>query len=63
MCANCFSDYYTRNGIDIKVRELITLSILIISFGIWADKIPAQQAHLALFYAFNSILDFLIQLT
>lgn len=29
LSANCFGDYYTRNGLDIKVRELVTLSILI----------------------------------
>jgi 4-carboxymuconolactone decarboxylase len=29
LSANCFGDYYTRAGLDIKVRELITLSILI----------------------------------
>jgi 4-carboxymuconolactone decarboxylase len=29
LSANCFGDYYTRTGLDIKVRELITLSILI----------------------------------
>ena len=29
LSANCFGDYYTRTGLDIKTRELITLSILI----------------------------------
>ena len=29
LTANCFGDYYTRNGLDIKTRELVTLSILI----------------------------------
>ena len=29
LSANCFGDYYTRNGLDIKTRELITLSMLI----------------------------------
>lgn len=29
LSTNCFGDYYTRNGVDIKLRELITLSILI----------------------------------
>lgn len=27
--ANCFGDYYTRNGIDLKTRELLTFAILI----------------------------------
>jgi 4-carboxymuconolactone decarboxylase len=26
---NCFGDYYTRNGLDIKIRELLTYSMLI----------------------------------
>lgn len=29
LSANCFGDYYTRKGLDITVRELVTLSILI----------------------------------
>jgi 4-carboxymuconolactone decarboxylase len=29
LAANCFGDYYTRNGIDIKTRELLTYSMLI----------------------------------
>lgn len=29
LTANCFGDYYTRNGLDMKTRELLTFSILI----------------------------------
>jgi 4-carboxymuconolactone decarboxylase len=29
LSANCFGDYYTRNGLDVKTRELLTLSMLI----------------------------------
>jgi threonine dehydrogenase-like Zn-dependent dehydrogenase len=29
LSANCFGDYYTRTGLDINFRELVTLSILI----------------------------------
>lgn len=29
LSANCFGDYYTRRGLDIKMRELLTLSMLI----------------------------------
>jgi 4-carboxymuconolactone decarboxylase len=29
LSANCFGDYYTRNGLDIKTRELLTFSILL----------------------------------
>ena len=26
---NCFGDYYTRNGLDVKTRELLTFSIIL----------------------------------
>ena len=29
LSANCFGDHYTRSGLDIKTRELLTLSMLI----------------------------------
>jgi 4-carboxymuconolactone decarboxylase len=29
LAANCFGDYYTRNGIDLKTRELLTFATLI----------------------------------
>jgi 4-carboxymuconolactone decarboxylase len=29
LTANCFGDYYTRNGLDIKTRELLTFSIIL----------------------------------
>lgn len=29
LSANCFGDYYTRNGLDIKTRELLTFSIIL----------------------------------
>jgi 4-carboxymuconolactone decarboxylase len=29
LSANCFGDFYTRNGLDIKTRELLTYSMLI----------------------------------
>ena len=29
LSANCFGDYVTRNGLDVKTRELVTLSFLI----------------------------------
>lgn len=32
LSANCFGDYYTRNGLDIKTRELLTFS-MILSLG------------------------------
>jgi 4-carboxymuconolactone decarboxylase len=32
LAANCFGDYYTRNGIDLKTRELLTF-VMLISVG------------------------------
>lgn len=29
LASNCFGDYYTRNGLDMKTRELLTYSMLI----------------------------------
>lgn len=29
LVSNCFGDYYTRGGLDLKTRELLTLSILV----------------------------------
>jgi 4-carboxymuconolactone decarboxylase len=29
LAANCFGDYYTRTGLDLKTRELLTFAILI----------------------------------
>lgn len=29
LSANCFGDYQTRNGLDVKMRELLTFSILV----------------------------------
>lgn len=28
LSANCFGDYYTRNGLDLKTRELLTFSMI-----------------------------------
>jgi 4-carboxymuconolactone decarboxylase len=34
LSAHCFGDHYTRNGLDLKIRELVTLSILIALGGV-----------------------------
>ena len=40
---NCFGDFYTRNGLDVKLRELITFSILISQGGCE----PQVKGHIA----------------
>ena len=34
LSAHCFGDHYTRNGLDVKLRELVTLSVLIALGGV-----------------------------
>jgi 4-carboxymuconolactone decarboxylase len=34
LSANCFGDYITRNGLDIKTRELLTFAMLISLGGV-----------------------------
>jgi 4-carboxymuconolactone decarboxylase len=34
LTANCFGDYYTRGGLDVKLREMVTLSFLIALGGV-----------------------------
>jgi len=43
LSANCFGDNYTRSGIDIATRELLTLSILVALGG--CD--PQVKGHVA----------------
>lgn len=41
LSANCFGDYYTRIGLDLKTRELLTYSILI-SLGGTANQVKGH---------------------
>lgn len=41
LSANCFGDYYTRTGLDLKTRELLTFAILISLGGLE----PQVKAH------------------
>ena len=43
LSANCFGDYYTRTGLDLKIRELLTFSILAAMGGCE----PQVTAHVA----------------
>ena len=42
LSANCFGDHYTRTGLDVKTRELLTLSILIALGG----TEPQMKGHI-----------------
>jgi 4-carboxymuconolactone decarboxylase len=37
LSANCFGDFYTRTGLDLKMRELVTLTILVAIGGLDAQ--------------------------
>ncbi len=42
LSANCFGDYYTRKGLDIRTRELLTLSMLVALGG----TEPQMKGHI-----------------
>ncbi|MEH2001302.1 MAG: carboxymuconolactone decarboxylase family protein [Nostoc sp.] len=62
LSANCFGDYYTRNGVDIKVRELITLSILIALGGVESQIKGHIQGNLNVGNGKDILLDLITQL-
>jgi 4-carboxymuconolactone decarboxylase len=43
LSANCFGDYYTRIGIDVRTRELLTFSMLVSLGGCE----PQAKGHVA----------------
>jgi 4-carboxymuconolactone decarboxylase len=43
LSANCFGDYYTRTGLDIPTRELLTLAMLVALGGCE----PQVKGHVA----------------
>jgi 4-carboxymuconolactone decarboxylase len=43
LAANCFGDYYTRGGLDLKTRELLTFAMLAAMGGCE----PQLAGHLA----------------
>ncbi len=47
LSANCFGDYLTRNGLDIKTRELLTLAMLAALGGCEAQLAGHVTANLA----------------
>ena len=62
LSANCFGDYYTRNGLDIKIRELITLSILIALGGVESQIKGHIQGNLNVGNDKDILLDLITQL-
>ncbi|MEH2447403.1 MAG: carboxymuconolactone decarboxylase family protein [Nostoc sp.] len=62
LSANCFGDYYTRNGVEIRVRELITLSILIALGGVESQIKGHIQGNLNIGNGKEILLDLITQL-
>lgn len=46
LSANCFGDYYTRNGLDLKTRELLTFVTLVSMGGADAQAKSHAQGNL-----------------
>ena len=46
LSANCFGDYYTRTGLDFKLRELLTFAILISLGGVESQVSAHVQGNL-----------------
>lgn len=62
LSANCFGDYYTRNGMNIKIRELITLAILIALGGVESQIKGHIQGNLNIGNGKDTLLDLITQL-
>jgi 4-carboxymuconolactone decarboxylase len=62
LSANCFGDYYTRTGLDINVRELVTLSILIALGGVESQIKGHMRGNLNLGHRRDMLLDVITQL-
>ncbi len=62
LSANCFGDYYTRTGLDIKLRELVTLSILIALGGTEAQIAGHIQGNLNVGNGRTVLIDLMTQL-
>jgi 4-carboxymuconolactone decarboxylase len=62
LSANCFGDHYTRTGIDVPTRELLTLSILVSLGGCDAQVRGHVAANLNVGNDRTRLIDVLTQL-
>jgi 4-carboxymuconolactone decarboxylase len=62
LSANCFGDYYTREGLDITVRELVTFSILIALGGVESQMKGHMQGNLKVGNGRDMLLSVITQL-
>ncbi len=62
LSANCFGDYYTRNGLDLKTRELLTL-VYLISLGGADNQVKAHmQGNINMSQSREDLLDIIAAL-
>jgi 4-carboxymuconolactone decarboxylase len=62
LSANCFGDYYTRKGLDIKMRELLTFSFLVSLGGCESQVKGHVQGNINVGNDKNVLLDVITQL-
>ena len=62
LSANCFGDYYTRSGLDIKMRELLTFAMLISMGGCEAQVKGHVQGNINVGNQKELLLDVITQL-
>ncbi len=62
LSANCFGDYYTRGGLNVKTREMITLAVLIAMGGADPQAKAHVQANLNVGNSKQDMLDMVTQL-
>ena len=62
LAANCFGDYYTRSGLDLKTRELVTFALLIAMGGCEPQVKGHVQGNLKLGNHKEILLDVITQL-
>lgn len=59
---NCFGDYYTRNGLDVRTRELLTFSILLSMGGCEPQLKGHIQGNINIGNDKSTLLDVITQL-
>lgn len=62
LAANCFGDYYTRGGLDLKARELITFCFLAAQGGCEPQLVAHSQGNMNLGNDKNFLLRVILQI-
>lgn len=62
LAANCFGDYYTRGGLDLKARELITFCFLAAQGGCEPQLVAHSQGNMNLGNDKNFLLRVVLQI-